>query len=106
MIQYLAKFLPNLSNDIAPVRALTKKYVPFVWNEGCEAAFKTVKNKISQAPVLSYFDNQEPLTLQADSSKGGFGAAILQNGKPIEFASRSLTPAEKTGPKLRKSCLQ
>jgi len=27
-------------------------------------------------------------------SQGGLGAAILQNGKPIEYASRSLTDTE------------
>ena len=54
MIQYLAIFLSNLSNDLAPVRALTKTDVPFVWNEGCEAAFKTVKNNASE---MSYHMN-------------------------------------------------
>ena len=32
--------------------------------------------------------------LQVDSSKDGLGAAILQGGRPTEFASRALTQAE------------
>ncbi|KAK3797520.1 hypothetical protein RRG08_054551 [Elysia crispata] len=43
--------------------------------------------------------------LQVDSSKDGLGAVVLQEGKPIEFASRALTEAEKKdGPRLKKKC--
>ena len=105
MVQYLSKFLQNLSEDLAPIRNLTKKNVPFIWDDKCETAFSQVKQKISKAPVLSYFDNNKALTLQADSSKSGLGVAILQNGKPVEFASRSLTPAENNGAQIEKELL-
>ena len=48
---------------------------------------------------LQYFDPAKPVRLQVDASKGGLGAVLIQNdpngkGKPIAFASKSLTPAE------------
>ena len=40
-----------------------------------------------------------------DASKKGFGTIILQDNKPIYFASRSLTPAEKNYQNLERECM-
>ena len=44
--------------------------------------------------ILSYFDPSQEVTLQVDASTKGLGAAILQNGRPIAFASKALTDVE------------
>ena len=55
--------------------------------------------------MLPYFDRNKYTTLQTDASKKGFGAVILQDNKPIYFASRSLTPAEKNYQNLERECM-
>ena len=95
MIQYLAKFMSNVASDLGSIRELTKKDHEWNWTKECEEALKTVKEKITKAPVLIFFDSKEELTLQVDSSMNRLGAAILQNGHPIEYASRALTQAER-----------
>ena len=52
--------------------------------------------------MLAYFDPEKELVLQVDSSKNGLGAVLLQNGKPIEFASRSLKPAKRNWAQIEK----
>ena len=64
-----------------------------------------MKDKISQPPLLAYFDPSQTLTLQADSSKDGLGAVVLQNDKPIEFASRALTKPEQNEAQIEKETL-
>jgi len=64
-----------------------------------------VKDKISQPPVLAYFDPSQTLTLQADSSKDDLGAVLLRNDKPIEFASRALTKPEQNWAQIEKETL-
>ena len=59
-----------------------------------DEALNTVKRKVTNTPVLAYFDPEKELVLQVDSSKDGVRAAILQGGRPTEFASRTLTQAE------------
>ena len=49
---------------------------------------------VTQAPVLSYYDPCSELTIQCDASQGGLEAPLLQNGRPIEYASRALTETE------------
>mgnify|MGYP003471309192 FL=1 len=53
-----------------------------------------IKVQLTQAPVLAYFNPDKEVVIQVDSSGKGLGAVLLQEGKPVEFASRSLTPSE------------
>ena len=55
--------------------------------------------------MLPYFNRNKYTILQTDASKKGFGAVILQDNKPIYFASRSLTPAEKNYQNLEWECM-
>ena len=105
MVQYLAKFLSNISEVLHPLRELTKKDTPFIWNKKCEQAFGRVKEMITSAPVLTFYDSNKPLVLQVDSSKDGLGAVLLQEGKPIKFASRALTETEKRWAQIEKEML-
>jgi transposase InsO family protein len=105
MVQYLAKFLPNLASDLEPVRALTKKECEWNWTRECDEALRLVKEKVTKAPVLAFFNPNKELVLQVDSSKSGIGAVIMQDGQPIEYASRALTPSEQNWAQLEKEAL-
>ena len=95
MIQYLARFMPDKAIDLEPIRALTRQHTDGNWSKDCEDAFKTVKKKITTAPMLAYFNAEKELVLQVDTSQDGLGIALMQEGKPIEYASRSLTSTER-----------
>ena len=51
MINYLGKFLPQLSEISEPLRNLTKEGVIFIWSQVHEDAFSKVKKMISEPPV-------------------------------------------------------
>lgn len=56
--------------------------------------FSKIKELVTEAPLLRYYDPADELTLQSDASDKGLGAALLQQGQPIAFASRALTQCE------------
>jgi hypothetical protein len=105
MVTYLARFIPDLSQTLTPIRALSKKGTEWQWTEECQAAFERTKQKLTKAPALVYFDPTRPLSIQEDSSKYGIGAALLQDGKPVEYASRSLAPNERNWAQREKEAL-
>ena len=70
-----------------------------------EDAFNEMKKLLSQAPVLQYYDVNEPVVLESDSSDVGLGAVITQKGKPIAYASRALTSTERNYAQIEKECL-
>ena len=51
------------------------------------------------------FDPKKPITLQCDASQRGLGAAIIQDGYPISYASWALTRAEKNYAQIEKELL-
>ena len=93
-VNYLAKFLPRLSEVLEPIQQLARKEVPWQWQHEHDAAFEKVKDLVTQAPMLKYYSPTEELTVQCDASDKGLGAALMQNGQPIAFASRALTEPE------------
>jgi hypothetical protein len=46
----------KFSQIALPLTRLTRKDVPFVWDEECEKSFRTLKKKLTQAPVLTIPD--------------------------------------------------
>ncbi|CAH2099183.1 unnamed protein product [Euphydryas editha] len=105
MINYVARFIPNLSEVTAPLRQLIKKDVPFLWSKEQDKTYKTLKKLLIEPPVLSYFDMNKQIVLSVDASKAGLGAVILQEGKPIAYGSRAMTETEIQYSQIEKECL-
>ena len=93
-VMYLSPFIPGLSTLTAPLHELLKKDTDFIWNCTYDAAFQQVKEAAISDTTLRYFDPSLPMTIQVNASQVGLGAALLQNGKPIVFASKALTKTE------------
>ena len=94
MIQYIDKFIKNLSTRTENMRRLTRKDVPWNWTEKEEAEMNDLKKAITSIPTLRYYDVSKDVLIQCDASKCGLGAVLLQEGKPIAYASKALTETE------------
>lgn len=104
-INYLAKFLPNLSNVVEPLRRLISKDSIWHWESEQENAFNEAKRLMSIQPVLRFYNADEEVTLQCDVSQKGMGATLLQNNQPVAFASRALSKTEQNYAQIEKECL-
>ena len=105
MVNYLSRFLPNLSDVMKPLRDLIHKDVERCWSDAQERAWDEVKGLIASAPVLAYYKPGEPLAVQYDSSHAGLGAALMQSVHPIAYASRALTETETRYAQMEKEML-
>ena len=104
-VKYLAKFLPGLADVMEPLPRLTRRDTEWQWTEEQENTFIEVKKLVTVAPILSYYDPKEELVIQCDASQKGLGAALLQKGKPIAYASRSLTDTKTRYAQIEKEML-
>ena len=77
-VNYLAKFLPKLSDVMEPIRRLTLKDVELTWSGEQENALRKVKRLVTDAPLLSYYNPEAELVIQCDASQKGLGATLLQ----------------------------
>ena len=94
MINYLSKFSARLSELSKPIRELSKERVPFNWGPEHREAFNAMKKELVKAPILAYYDPNKEMVLQIDTSIKGLGACLLQQGKPVYFASKALTETQ------------
>lgn len=94
LLQYMSPFIPHLASKTQLLRQLLKKETPWEWTAEHEKAFSEVKQSIRKDMLLRFFDTSVPAVIEVDASLQGLGAALVQNGQPVAFASKSLTSAE------------
>ena len=105
MVNFLANHIPNVASITAPLRDLVKADVHFQWGPEQDKALKQVKDLLSNPPILQYFDSRTQSVIQADASQRGLGAVLLQKGRPIAYASRSLSATEQNYAQIEKELL-
>ena len=71
-----------------------KAGIEWMWGPPQQDALDKLNKAVSSTPILRYYNLQEEVTLRCDASQSGLGAALLQNGQPVAYASRALTHTE------------
>uniref|UniRef100_A0AC35UI22 Reverse transcriptase n=1 Tax=Rhabditophanes sp. KR3021 TaxID=114890 RepID=A0AC35UI22_9BILA len=100
---FFGRFIQNLAVTTEPLRKLLLKDKEFVWNDTCQLAFDTLKEKLVQAPILSTPQKDGKFQIYTDASYSGLGAALLQEQpepKVLAYISRSLNKHEKNYPPI------
>ena len=110
LLNYYQRILPDLATTLHPLNNLLHKGTKFDWCTDCQAAFKKVKNLIASNQVLTHYDPRLPVRLASDASPYGIGAVLSHvyptgEERPIAFASRTLTQAEKGYSQIDKEAL-
>ena len=78
MLQYLSPLIPNMSDHTAPLRSLLKKDAEFTWSATHQVSFDTLKECVSKASTLHYYNPDFETKIQVDASQKGLGAALIQ----------------------------
>ena len=109
LVQYYARFCSNLSDVATPIRKLLRNDVDFIWSDDCDQAFQAIKKKLTNTPILAFYDPNHPLILQCDASPFALGCVLstIIDGeeRPIEYAHGSLSPTEQKYSHLDKEAL-
>ena len=92
---YYRRFIENFSSIAQPLTLLTQKDRAYEWGEEQEMAFRTLKKKLCEAPILSLPDGTDEMVVYCDASRKGLGCVLMQRKKVIAYASRQLKIHEK-----------
>ena len=83
--------------------------IPFTWQEPQQKAFDLLKEKLTTAPILAYPNFSKPFVLHTDASTHSIGAVLCQEQevqeRVLQYACRSLNPAERNYSTSEKECL-
>ena len=99
LVTYLARFIPNLASETAPLRSLLCKDVEWKWGEKEEETFIKLKNLVTSSQVVAHFNPELDTGIIVDAGKCGLGAILVQTQKdktirPVQYASRTLSKQE------------
>ena len=76
-----------------------KKGAEFQWTKECQAAFETLKEQITSAPVLAMAWDEGLMKIEADACQFAVGGILSQEQdgvfKPVAYYSKSLTDTER-----------
>ncbi|KAI5085922.1 hypothetical protein C0J45_24171, partial [Silurus meridionalis] len=121
---YYRRFVKDYSKIVKPLNELTAGYPPLRkriktagnsekyynpkdlfgdrWTPACQAAFDTIIEKLTTAPILGFADPKLPYILHTDASTSGLGAALYQEQqgrkRVVAYASRGLSKCESRYP--------
>ena len=105
MINYLNRYSALSAHLTAPLSAFTLQAMDYKPGKVHFENFNKLKVEISIVKTLPYFDVNAETTLQMDASKKGLGTCLIQKGKVICYASRTLTKTEQNYQNLERGAL-
>ena len=98
-VNFYEKFIPDRVNLLEPLHRLLPQDAQWTWGDEQANAYKAVKEILCSQPLLVHYSLHLPLVLAVDASPYGVGAVLAHviDGfeRPIAYASRTLTSAEK-----------
>ena len=111
MSNWFSKWIPDYATITAPLRALTVKHAKFMWKAEHREAWLQLKEALTSAPVIVYFDPNRKSKVIPDVSPAGLSAILAQevpgtnDWKVIAYASRALTPTEQRYAQVEREAL-
>nr|XP_054770320.1 uncharacterized protein LOC129278127 [Lytechinus pictus] len=111
LASYYRRFIPNFASKASRLTDKTRNREPnqLKWTAEEEAAFKVLKESLTQSPILCLPDVQKKFILRTDASSTGLGAVLLQEHdgekQPVAYASRKLLPREQAYSTIERECL-
>ena len=100
VIGYYRRFVDGFAKVAQPLTDLLRDGAfQFPLPEAAQQAFFELRDRLSKAPILKYFDPRHETELWTDASATAIGGAVLQrdergNLRPVAYYSRRLSPSE------------
>nr|GEY58078.1 reverse transcriptase domain-containing protein [Tanacetum cinerariifolium] len=95
---FYRRFIKEFSKISRPMTHLLEKNSPFIFSNECIQAFRTLKDKLTEALILIAPNWDQPFELMCDPSDYAVGAVLGQriekHFRPIHYASKTMNHAE------------
>ena len=77
---FYRRFIKGYSEVAHALTELTKKTVPFCWNEDAALSFQTLKTAFLEASLLAQFNPEELIFVETDASNYAVSGILSQRG--------------------------
>ena len=77
----------------------------FSWGKMQQKAFEDIKNELCANPLVQPYSLQKEATVTTDASEKTIGGVLSQEGHPVIYVSRKLTPPEQNYSDIEREAL-
>nr|GEY74520.1 reverse transcriptase domain-containing protein [Tanacetum cinerariifolium] len=95
---FYRRFIKDFSKISRPMTHLLEKNSPFIFSNECIQAFRILKDKLTEAPILIAPNWDQPFKLMCDASDYAIGSVLGQRVEKhcrlIHYASKTMNQAE------------
>ena len=99
LCNYYRKFVKGFSHTAAPLNNLLKADQKFLWTDKCQHAFESLKQSLSDHPVLIFPNFNKEFLLYTDASDSAIGYVLGQydedKERVIAHSGRSMNTSER-----------
>jgi hypothetical protein len=109
-LNYITRFISQLTTTCDPIFRLLRKKKPGIWNEECEEAFEKIKQYLLNPPRLVPLVPERPLILYLTVTETAMGCVLGQHDetgrkeRAIYYLSKKFTECESRYTVIEKLC--
>ncbi|XP_052312432.1 uncharacterized protein LOC112328962 [Populus trichocarpa] len=109
-LNYIARFIAQLTTTCEPIFRLLRKKNPGTWNEECEEAFNKIKHYLQNPPLLVPPVSGKPLVLYLTVTEAAMGCVLGQHDetgrkeRAIYYLSKKFTECESRYTEIERLC--
>ena len=97
---FYRRFIKDFSSLARPLHDLTKKDVPWQWNQEQQRAFNSIKDMFCSEPILKVYNPELPTRVECDASGFATGGILSQKHDdglwhPVAYRSQSMSKEER-----------
>ena len=98
LAEYYRRFVDGFFKMVSPLTQLTRKDQPFSWTDERETCFEDMKRRLTIAPILRIPNTTKTFEVCCDASYQVMGCVLMQDKRPVAYASRQLKVYERNYP--------
>jgi len=95
---YYQRFVKDFSKITSPLTNLLKKAIKLEWITKCEREFQELRQRLTNALILTLQVEDKEYTTYNDASKNRLGCVLMQEDKVVPDAFRQPKPYERNYP--------
>ena len=104
VVNYYHRFIPNFAHHAQALFEVTSKKRNFKWSNECQIAFDTLRQRLTEAPIMAYPLPEGRFILDTDASGYAIGGVLSQEQRDeegnieervISYGSRTLQKCER-----------
>ena len=103
LANFYGRMIPDFATKLLPLKNMRNS--DFSWGKMQQKTFEDIKNELCANPLVQPHSLQKGATVTTDASEKTIGVVLSQEGHPVIYVSKKLTPEEQNYSNIKREAL-